>query len=159
MGQVVGGWQISGIFTYQSGRPFTVYDSATNTSGSYNGADRPNQIGDPNIASANGQPIHTLTQWFNTSAFVLQPAGTFGTARRNSLAGPHFVNLDTSLVRSIPVHEEKAIELRVEAFNLLNHPNFYNPRGTAVSLGSSSFGQIQNAYAQRELQGAVRFVF
>ena len=41
MGQVVGGWQISGIFTYQSGRPFTVYDSATNTSESYNGADEP----------------------------------------------------------------------------------------------------------------------
>jgi hypothetical protein len=156
---VVGGWQISGIFSYQSGRPFTVYDAASNTSGSYNGADRPNQVGDPNARSSNGAPIRTIQQWFNTSAFALQSAGTFGSARRNSLIGPSFTDLDTALVRSIPVRHEYAVDLRVEAFNALNHPNFYNPRSTAIDFENSSFGQIQNAYGQRELQGAVRFVF
>jgi hypothetical protein len=159
LSDVIGGWQLSGIFAYHTGRPFTVYDAATNTSGSYNGADRPNQVGNPNAPSAGGAKIRTIRQWFNTSAFSLQPAGTFGNARRNNLIGPSFVNLDTSVVRSIAVHDNKALELRVEAFNVLNHPNFYNPRASAIDVGNSSFGQIQNAYGQRELQGAVRFVF
>ncbi len=156
---IVGAWQVSGIFSHQSGRPFTVYDAASNTSGSYNGADRPNQVGNPNAASPGGPPIHTIQQWFNTTAFALQPAGTFGNARRNSLIGPGFTDLDASLVRSIPVRREFSVDLRLEAFNALNHPNLYNPRTTAIDVGNSTFGQIQNAYGQRELQGAVRFVF
>jgi Carboxypeptidase regulatory-like domain len=156
---VVGGWQLSGILTAQSGRPFTVYDAASNTSGSYNDADRPNQIGNPNVQSPSGPKIRTIQQWFNTSAFALQPAGTFGNTKRNNLIGPGFVNLDTSLVRNIPVTESDSFELRVEAFNIFNHPNFYNPRSTAIDFGNSSFGQIQTAYGQRELQGALRFVF
>jgi hypothetical protein len=159
LADVVGGWQLSGIFSYQAGRPFTVYDAASNTSGSYNGADRPNQTGDPNGPNPSGAKIRTVKQWFNTSAYTVQPAGTFGNARRNSLIGPHFINLDTSLVRNIPVHDSKLIELRLEAFNVANHPNFFNPRTTAINAGNSSFGQISNAYGQRELQGAVRFVF
>jgi hypothetical protein len=159
LADVVGGWQLSGIFSYQAGRPFTVYDAASNTSGSYNGADRPNVTGDPNGPNPNGTKIRTVKQWFNTSAYAVQPAGTFGNAGRNSLIGPHFINLDTSLVRNIPVHDSKFIELRLEAFNVANHPNFYNPRTTAINVGNASFGQISNAYSQRELQGAVRFVF
>jgi hypothetical protein len=156
---VVGDWQVSGIFSHQSGRPFTVNDAASNTSGSYNNADRPNLVGNPNAATSGGAPIHTIQHWFNTSAFALQPAGTFGNARRNSLIGPSFTDLDASLVRSIPVRRELDVNLRLEAFNVLNHPNLYNPRTTAVSVGNSTFGQIQNTYGQRELQGAVRFVF
>jgi hypothetical protein len=159
LGQVVGGWQLSGIFSYQTGRPFTIYDAASNTSGTYNGADRPNQVGDPNTATQGGAKIRTVQQWFNTSAFALQPAGTFGNARRNNLIGPGFVNLDTSVVRSVSLRGTRAIELRLEAFNLFNHPNFYNPRGSAIDVGTSSFGQIQNSYSQRELQAALRLVF
>ena len=156
---IAGGWRLSGIFSYQTGRPFTVSDAATNTSGSYNNADRPNQTGDPNSAPVGGTAIHTKTRWFNTSAFSVQSAGTFGNARRNNIIGPKFVNLDTSLVRNFSLLANKNLEFRVEAFNLANHPNFYNPRGTAAQAGSSSLGQIQNAYNQRELQAALRFVF
>lgn len=156
---IAGGWRLSGIFSYQTGRPFTVTDAATNTSGSYNNADRPNQNGDPNIAATGGSAIHTKTRWFNTSVFSVQSPGTFGNARRNNIIGPKYVNLDTSLVRNFPVLTDKNLEFRVEAFNLANHPNFYNPRGTAVQAGSSSLGQIQNAYNQRELQAALRFIF
>jgi hypothetical protein len=156
---VIGGWQLSGIFAYQTGRPFTVYDAASNTSGSWNRVDRPNQVRNPNAPSVGGAKIRTIQQCFNPSAFSLQLAGTFGNARRNNLIGPSFVNLDMSLVRSITVHESKALELRVEDFNILNHPYFYNPRASTIEVGNSSFEQIQTAYGQREPQGSVRFVF
>jgi hypothetical protein len=152
---IFGGFQLSGIFQFQTGRPFTITDSASNTSGTFAAGDRPNLVSgqDPNAGPK------TVKQWFNTAAFVLQPAGQFGHAPRNNVIGPSTIQVDTTIAREFPIYERVHGQLRVEAFNVLNHPNFFNPYGAAAQFGTSSFGQITNAYNPRELQAALRFTF
>src|SRR5262249_6918345 len=88
------GWQISGISTIQTGRPFTVGAGSdiSNTAGS----DRPNLIGNPNLPSGERGP----DRWFNTSAFAYAARGTFGNEGRNTLIGPGLNTTDLSLVKN-----------------------------------------------------------
>lgn len=162
---VFGGFQLSGIIQFQTGRPFTVVDSASNTSATFAGADRPNLVPgqDPN----NGPK--TIAKWFNTAAYTLQAAGTFGNSPRNGVIGPNFTEVDATLARQFPIFERFKGQIRIEAFNLLNHPNFFNPFSASTQYvatqtapstqTSTSFGTITNAYNPRELQGAVRITF
>jgi hypothetical protein len=158
---IVGGFQLSGIFTYQTGRPFTVSNSATNNSGSFNNGDRPNLIGDPNapVDSLTGAKTHTVAEWFNVNAFASAPGGSFGNAGRNVVIGPANVAIDATLARAFKIRDRLNLQFRLESFNLLNHPNFLNPYSSAVSFGSSTFGQIQQTNNGRELQGALRITF
>jgi hypothetical protein len=79
-----------------------------------------------------------------------------GNLARNAFVGPKFFNIDTALSRSFPLHEQLAMTLRLEAFNMLNHPNFNNP---SVNLNSGSFGRITGAQAARVFQGAIKVNF
>ena len=151
------GWQTSGIFTAQSGRPFTVAlireldNSGTGFSALGFGAnDRPNLIGDPN------QGNRTTQRWFNTNAFVIPPAGTFGNAGRNIIDGPGFHSFNASVIKNTNLTERLNLQLRAEAFNLFNHPNFDLPDNF---LGSPTFGQITSARDPRHLQFGVKLLF
>ena len=158
---VFGGLQLSGIFSWQTGRPFTITDSASNTSGSFEFADRPNLVADPNAAkdSATGAATHTVTEWFNTAAFKLQPSHQFGNSGRNIVEGPSYTDLDLTLAKMFPITEQIHGQFRVESFNLLNHPNFFNPLSTATQFGTRNFGQITQANTPRQFQFALRFLF
>jgi hypothetical protein len=160
-GALAGGWEVASIFTYQSGRPFTVTNSASNNSGSFNNADRPNLIGNPNakIDTRTGLSTHTPTDWFNTGAFTSAPAGQFGSAGRNIVAGPRNITIDATVSRSFTFADRVNMQLRLEGFNVLNHPNFQNPYSNSVAYGTSTFGTLLQANNNRELQGAVRFSF
>jgi hypothetical protein len=153
--KIVGGFQVSGIIQWQTGRPFTITDSSSNQSGSYTAADRPNLIPGQN---PNAGP-KTVAKWFNTSAFVLQAAGTFGNLGRNTVDGPGFTEVDATVARGFHIYERFTGQFRVEGFNLFNHPNFFNPYGAAAQFGSSTFGTIQQSYNQRELQAALKLNF
>jgi hypothetical protein len=147
---VAGGWQLSGIFTRQTGLPFTPVESvdASNTGTT----ERPNRVGTAALAS--GQSINN---WFNVAAFTAPAAYTFGNSGRNILAGPGLTNLDLGLSRVIPIREQFHIEFRAETFNLLNTPQFGLPNAT---LGTSTVGTITTTVnSQRELQFALRFAF
>ena len=149
-----GGFQLSSIFQFQTGRPFTVTDSSTNLSTLYGNNDRPNLIGNPNasVNPVSGRPTHTVTQWFNINAFesnsnkftpagTVAPAGTsptFGTAGRNQIIGPKFTELDLTLARAFPIHERVSGQFRAEAFNLFNHGNFFNPLTGGVQFPGSA---------------------
>jgi hypothetical protein len=98
----------------------------------------------------------TATQWFNTAAFSLPAAFTFGNAPRNVVIGPKFVNLDASLQKEWAIRESKNLQFRVDAFNLLNHPNFNLP---GRIFGASNFGVISSALDPREMQFALKFEF
>ncbi|AMY08658.1 hypothetical protein LuPra_01862 [Luteitalea pratensis] len=131
-GHWYGGWQTSGILYLRSGLPFTV----TQTQGvqSTGTGNRPNRLADGAIDNP------TIERWFDTSAFVA-PAdvtGTYGDAGRNILRGPGQFNIDFSVIKSTRIGRVNT-EFRVEAFNLLNHPQFAQPNGT---LGNPLFGQI-----------------
>ena len=131
-GQWYGNWQTSGILYLRSGLPFTV----TQTQGvqSTGTGNRPNRIADGRLDN------QTIERWFDTSAFQ-SPAdvtGTYGDAGRNILRGPGQFNIDFSIIKTTRIARFDT-EFRVEAFNLLNHPQFAQPNGT---LGNPLFGQI-----------------
>lgn len=171
-----GGFQVSGIFSFQSGRPFTVFNSSSNNSGYFGNNDRPNVVGDPNatVNTSTGAPTHSVAQWFNTAAFASAPAfrtvtaggvttvtqsGQFGNEGRNTLIGPKYTDLDLTLSRNFPIFERINGQLRVESFNLLNHPNFFNPLQNGVQFGTSTFGTITQANDPRDLQFSLRVLF
>jgi hypothetical protein len=148
---VTGGWQVSGIFAAQTGRPLTAVESG-NISGTLQNADRPNVVAGCN---PNDGP-KTVAQWFNVSCFALPATNTFGNAGRNIITGPGLVNLDFSLARNFAIRETMRLQFRAEAFNLPNHPNFNYPSSTQ---NSPSFGHIASANDPRQIQLGLKLVF
>jgi hypothetical protein len=154
---VLGGWQLAGIWTLQSGFPFTVNvqgDTAGVGGGSGGIFVRPNAVPgvDPYLPS--GQ--WATGQYLNPNAFSLPPNGTFGNVGRNSSAGPGYADLDLVISRAIQVRGRARIELRAESFNLLNRVN-YNLVGRI--LGVSNFGQLLSQYDPRQWQFGARVQF
>jgi hypothetical protein len=146
---LVGTWTLSPILTMRSGTwfsPLTGTDNSLTTIG----LDRPNVVGNPYVRNLKTH------QWLTPSGFVPNPIGTFGNAGSDSLEGPKDVNLDAALSREFIVRERMKFDLRFEAFNLANHPNFSNPDNT---LSDSTFGVIQSDAGPRILQFAGRFQF
>ncbi len=146
LNEVVGGWEISSLFQIHSGGPFTPYVGSPNESGSLAGAWRPNRIGKGTVAHPN------INEWFDTSAFVVPNAYTFGDSGRDILYGPRYVNVNGALLKnfSVPKLGEKAkLQFKVETSNLLNHPNFKLPNA-AINTGSA--GIISSAYPGRTMQ-------
>jgi hypothetical protein len=145
VGHVLGGWEVSGVQTFQTGLPLTAvlgngtcfgtgvscYDPTG--SGCLLGASplgcRPNQIGDPN----SGAP-HTIASWFNTAAFAAPSATqtTETTERPGAIRGPGFWRTDLSLFKNIKLTERFTGQFRWETFNTFNHTN-------PVCCGSTSF--------------------
>jgi hypothetical protein len=111
---LLGGWQVSFLISRRSGFPFTPR-TGTDAALSGNGQDRPDVIGEPYIRDTG-----TL-RWIDPRAFRANAAGSYGNAGYNSLIGPGFFNMDSSLVRLFRIREAHRIELRFEFFNTLNH--------------------------------------
>jgi hypothetical protein len=166
-GKVLGGWQVNGITTWQTGTPFTVYDSAgvSDQGGApeISGfpSDRPNLIGDPNAGScSNGSHAGTPNCWFNPGAFQrLDPvtqAGQFGNAGRNIVTGPGVQQWDFSTLKNFKLAEAKNLQFRAELFNIFNHANFGVP---VNDMNSPNVGQIQTSQPGRLVQFALKFLF
>lgn len=174
VGVLAKGWQANGVVVWNTGMPFSV-TNVTNRSGTRPTAgtsDRPNMIAAPNLSSGK-----SINRWFNTNAFVFQPAGTVGNERRNQLYGPGLQRVDLSLFKNFDIYENVKLEFRTEAFNVLNTTQFVNPSATlsyqsCTSACSgfpvsgytpiSTFGVISstaNAYNPRLIQFAARVKF
>ena len=131
---VLGGWQVNGVLSVMSGLPLQF----ENQSSQLNAPDTRHM---PNI---NG-PFRVLGNigsaglWFDTSVFSAPPNGVIGNVGRNILNGPGFFNLDFSIFRRFPIKETIAAELRGEAYNLTNTPQYARPNTT---LGNPNFGRI-----------------
>ena len=149
------GWRASGILIAQSGAPFTVNLGTSNDVANIglvngNNIERPNLTGDPNAGPK------TANRWFDTAAFSLPAAFTFGNNPRNSVVGPRFVNLDTSLQKDWALRESINLQFRVDAYDTLNHPNFTLP---GRIFGASNFAVITSALDPREMQLALKLIF
>lgn len=139
-------WELSGIYTYASGFPFTV--TATSSTGAdFSGSNivaRPNVVSsvDPNNAA------HSFSNWFNPAAFALPTKGTFGNSGPNNYTGPPIDSVDMSLMKDIPFgkSETRKLRFRVEAYNLLNHTQFLTINSAARFDGSG--GQINSQLGQ-----------
>ena len=116
----------------------------------------------PIRANYTGQPVfpsgtHTASQWFNPAAFATPAAFTFGNVGRNSIYGPGRQTLDLALQREFSVTETIKFQLRVEAFNALNHTNLGTPNRF---VNTPQFGTItEAATAPREIQFGARLSF
>ncbi len=152
----VEGWRFGGILTARSGTPFSIQDGIDQA----NLNDPAGQPGErPNLVSgfSNDPIVGKVGEWFNPSAFALQPFGTLGDLGRNTLFGPKLVDLDLSLSKVTPIKENMNIEFRAEAFNIFNHPNFALP---VAVLTSPQVGQILGTVGtSRQLQLALKFNF
>lgn len=134
---LLGGWNIQGIFTMQSGMPVTV-TQATNTN-SFAGVAlmRPTVV--PNQIRALPAEQRSVARWFNTAAFAITPQFAFGNASRNPVRGPAYRDLDLSFIKHTRLSEHTDLEFRAELFNGTNTPGFAQPNG---SFGTAAFGSI-----------------
>ncbi len=154
---ILGDWDVNGIVTLQSGRPFTaallpaIDNSNTGRSVLGFGAnDRPDVVGNPELADP------SPGQWFDARAFAFAPFGSFGNAGRNILEGPGFQNVSLGVLKGIGLSDGVELQLRFEAFNLFDHTNFDLPDNF---LGSPTFGQILSARSPRRLQLGAKLIF
>jgi hypothetical protein len=136
----------------QSGAPFTVNLAVDRANIGAGPAQRPDQLRDPNLSG----DARTPERWFDTEAFALPAQYSFGSAPRNSVIGPDFMNVDFALAKIWSVGAASTLEFRWEIFNLLNRVNFDLPNRI---FGSPNFGRIFSAKNPREMQFAVRLAF
>jgi hypothetical protein len=153
LGRILGGWELSGILTAESGFPITIM-TGRDQSNTGAGFDRPNATGQSwELPASERNPDH----WFNTGAFALQPFGTFGDVGRNSIIGAGLFVFDLSLIKNVRIAREHTLQLRLESFNVTNHPNWGPPNNTLVS---SAFGRITGTRTNmREVQFGVKYIF
>jgi hypothetical protein len=176
---IVNHWEISPLVHATDGNPFTVTLGVDNSLTAV-GNDRPNLTGSP-VYTHNKitQPVAgKYTPYVNSAlltgvaAFASAAPGAFGASGRFAYRGPKFFQGDCDLNRTFPLHDTFALNLRLEAFNVLNHPNFAAPGastgssgylGTASAMSSGTFGTIGatmlNGGAARVFQGAVKITF
>jgi hypothetical protein len=150
----LGGWQTSAVWSADTGTPLFLTASANSLNAPGN-TQVPNQIAPFHKLGS----IGTAKPWFDTSAFVQPTTAAYGNTPKNGFYGPGLTTFDASLFRTIPLHEALQVQLRADAFNALNHPNFANP---GVSLTSTSFGEVTataSGYAPRVLQFAATLSF
>jgi hypothetical protein len=152
---VIGGWELSGIATFQSGGPLGI-TSASNTTFSQGGGQRPNLTGiPPQLLGAE----RSITRWINPAAFAAPLPYTFGNAPRtfSQLLSDGLANVDLSLVKSLRLADRATLQLRSEFFNLFNTPRFAPPN---TSFGSQLFGTVNNQANQpRVLQFALKLIY
>ena len=147
---IVGGWKINGVVSKYSGLPFTPIASATSLNAPFN-TQVANQV-KSSVAYPKG--IGKFATWFDTSAFAPVTTASFGTASRNSLRGPGHPDLDLGISRLFSITERFRLELRGEAFNATNTPNFAVPANNA---SSSNFGQITSTFGSAADSRVLRF--
>jgi len=166
---LAGGWQLGGMLRTSSGFPLTV-TSGVDRSVTAHGYDRPNAVA--GVSPVLDEP--STSAWFNVAAFQMNALGTFGDLGRNTLTGPGVFTIDFSALKNFNFGSNY-LQLRIEAFNLLNTPNFADPntnlaqsnwnaagRNGIPTAGSGAFGTINSTRGtipMRQLQFALKFVF
>lgn len=155
------GWQISGLTRFGTGLPVTlVNNNDTSLLGTAPNGINNNGIDEPAYTPGNLRvQHHPGSPAFNTSLFSLPAPGTLGNARRRFFYGPGLDNTDIALSKKTTLREQMSLELRVEAFNVFNHGQFFGPAAVDGNISSANFGQIENASSPRLMQIAGRVHF
>ena len=158
---VLGGWEVSGVTSFQSGAPTSVtapVDAARIGAGS----SRASVIGNPVVSRSDRTP----ERWFDGKAFLnpaLMTPGRFGDGGRNNLLGPGFQNWDISLLKNFQLRERARMQFRFESFNTFNHPNFTGINTTvrfdAAGNPTGGFGAVNAAGPGRVLSLGLKLLF
>jgi len=164
---VIGGWELGGILTLQSGMPGNLgiggVDNASTAEGGY---DRPNAAGSPYLSNP------TPSRYWNLSALSEAPAGQFGNVGRNAILGPGIVGFDAEVHKQfrMPWWENHMLQFRFEAFNVLNHANWAMPNlnvlagaaqsGMPSTAAHQGFGVVSGtSTAMRQIQLGLKYSF
>jgi hypothetical protein len=159
--RALGGWELSGLSTFQSGHPFDIYSARDSE---YTGlSNRPDIVGDPSIPSdaprnQTGPPI---------TAFALQPFGRPGNLGRNTFTGPRYYDTDLNLLKNTSITERVTLQFRAEVYNVFNRIQFDVPGSESDTLASpGTFGQSLSTITQpdgttsaRQIQLALKLIF
>ncbi|QNI37147.1 TonB-dependent receptor [Edaphobacter albus] len=156
-GALANNWQVAPLIRILSGTPLNV-TSGVDNSRSGIGLDRPNLVTGGSVYT--GAKIYQKSPgnlaYLNKAAFAQNTVGTYGNLSRNAFRQPNYYNVDMSVSRIFPVHERLNFQLRMEAFNVLNHPNL---NAFTTSLSSGTFGNATGAADPRIFQLAGKFNF
>ena len=147
----LGGWQVNGVTTIQSGYPFSVAIASDIANTSPGGTERASIVG---AASANCATLHKNCI---TGDFMNPAQYTYGDTGRNILRGPGLIDFDTSFFKNFHFKERATFQLRGEFFNFFNTPAFSNPGAT---FGTGSFGTVgSTSNNNRQIQIAMKLIF
>jgi hypothetical protein len=152
---VAGGWTVTGITTFQSGRPLAL-NTATNNTNSMGGGSRPNNNGHSANLPADQR---TLNRWFDTSVFSQPDPFTFGNTGRllPDVREPGISNFDFSTQKNFALTERIRLQFRGELFNIFNTPQFGRP---GTTFGNPQFGVISSqANSPRQIQFGLKLLF
>lgn len=157
------GWEISGVTRASTGFPVTL---STNGDNSLQGSS-PNGVNNRylDLPDLTGQPLdirnphNSNLLYFNPGAFAVNALGTVGDARRRYFSGPGMFNTDLVLQRNFDFTEARVLQLRVEAFNIFNHTQFFGPAAVNGDFNNPLFGKVVSAVSPRLVQVAAKFQF
>ena len=161
--QPLGGWQTNAIVDLRTGTPFNVILSSDVANAGGLGSQRPNFVhtehttcGRQTILSQVGT---TRASCLDASAYSIPALYTYGNAHRNDSYGPGAANTNLSVFKNFSLYEDVKFQLRVEGFNVFNHPNpalvpLGSTSGASTTLGGPSFGQITAAQTSFTSTGA-----
>jgi hypothetical protein len=151
--KVIGGWQLAGITSFQTGQPFSVTYTAPGSQ-VYGASGRANRI--PGVPL---YPAHkTNAEWFNPAAFTAPQPYVFGNSGYDMLWGPHYQNWDMNLQKNVRFRERYTVALRGDVFNVANHPNFGVPSSSISNPASN--GVISSVVNEnRTIEFGAKFSF
>jgi hypothetical protein len=162
-GQLATGWSLAGTTRFSSGFPVTLYNPTdTSLLGTFGNGVNNNLLDTPNYTPGCDLQINhepSKGPGFNTACFNLPALGQLGNAPRRFFYGPGIENFDLALIKSVKFRQSQRLELRLETFNLLNHPQFYGAGAVDGNIASPTFGNIVAAAAPRFIQLAAKFFF
>ncbi len=163
----LGGWQLSGIVTAESGAPLPIGVTGANVSNLFNGGFITQSGNRPNVNGSVSYPKN-VNAWFDASDFSAPVCATgpdcFGDLEHNSVRGPGRDDWNLSLFKNFNINADRGtrIEFRVETFNTWNHTQFkgdYNNGGISNNFGASNFGAITGAFDPREFQIGLKLIY
>jgi hypothetical protein len=162
-GAIVNNWQAAPLIRILSGSPLNITSGVDNSRTGI-GLDRPNLVPGVDPYTHNHIQQKANLGYFNKAAFTQNAVGTYGNIGRNGFRTPNFYNVDLAISRNFPIHERLNFQLRMEGFNIMNHPNFTVTSAsgsTAFTLGlnSGTFGNVTGAADPRIFQLAGKFNF
>jgi hypothetical protein len=166
----IGGWQVGGILTAQSGIPLNINNGGLDNSNTQSTYDRPNYVSGQSVNATNQAP----NGWYNRAAFVGAPFGQFGNVGRNTALAPGVFTINAEIHKNwvMPYNEHHQLQFRAEAFNLLNHPNWGGPNqnifagaaipgqpSTAAHQGFGVISTLAFGIPMRQLQLGMKYTF
>jgi len=167
--KILGGWQVTGLTYYQSGRPLPVWRSDDYAGVSDTTAQPWNVVSDPMTVDGRFSQGRNVDQnyWFNPQAFTRPANGTWGDTGefgRNPVRGTTFWSWDIAIFKNVPLGGTKRLQFRAEIFNFPNHPNLGDPNdggnnNVNIDPTSADFGRVLRKTGERNIQLGVKFNF